>query len=221
MPKENAVTLEFHVAREARDRYQFDEALFSLSGNVIFNNFHGARVFAQKINDKRDLVRFPEQTVRAGHINAMGLIDEILHFVTDLYREQKNREVMRLALDSDPRINLVHRYGGGELVIGTAHITRPCIVSPDKLVLEWNVSSFAELSESVNSSTLQLEPLLAFGAAIVLLGAGPTQPLPGASLLAAFRARAIALECMNLGAACRTYNVLASEQRAVVAGLFP
>jgi glycosidase len=98
MDKENIVSLEFHVSREARDRYQFDESLFSLTGNVLFANFHAARVFAQKINDKRDLVRFPEQTVRAGHINAMGLVDEILHFVVGLYREQKNRDVMRQAL---------------------------------------------------------------------------------------------------------------------------
>jgi glycosidase len=106
MPKENVVTLEFHVSREARDRYQFDEGLFALAGNVVFSNFHGARVFAQKINDKRDLVRFPEQTVRAGQINAMGLIDEILHFVAGLYRERQNKDVMRLALDF-----LYGRYG--------------------------------------------------------------------------------------------------------------
>ena len=29
----------------------------------------------------RDLVRFPEQAVKAGQINALGLIDEILHLV--------------------------------------------------------------------------------------------------------------------------------------------
>ena len=29
---------EFHVSRAARDRYQFDEALFGLSGNVVFAN---------------------------------------------------------------------------------------------------------------------------------------------------------------------------------------
>ncbi len=95
----NQVVMEFHVAREARDRYQFSETLFSLSGNVLFANFHAARVFAQKINDQRDLVRFPEQTVTAGHINAMGLIDEILHFVVGLYREQQNPDVVAMALD--------------------------------------------------------------------------------------------------------------------------
>jgi glycosidase len=91
--------MEFHVSREARDRYQFDETLFALSGNVVFANFHAARVFAQKMNDRRDLLHFPEQTVRAGHVNAMGLIDEILHYVVGLYREQKSRDIMGLALD--------------------------------------------------------------------------------------------------------------------------
>src|SRR5438876_9437328 len=92
------MAMEFHVSREARDRYQFDETLFSLNGNVVFANFHAARVFAQKINDKRDLIRFPEQTVKAGHINAMGLIDEILHYVVGLYRQQRKPQIMREAL---------------------------------------------------------------------------------------------------------------------------
>ena len=102
----NIAAREFHISREARDRYEFDAALFMLSGNVIFPNFHAARVFAQKMNDQRDLIRFPEQTVKAGDINAMGLIDEILHFVASQYRTQKNREALRLALEW-----LDHRLG--------------------------------------------------------------------------------------------------------------
>ena len=46
------VVMEFHVSREARDRYQFGETLFSLTGNVLFANFHAARVFAQKMNEQ-------------------------------------------------------------------------------------------------------------------------------------------------------------------------
>ncbi|MBI4787154.1 MAG: alpha-amylase [Chloroflexi bacterium] len=90
---------EFHISRQARDRYQFDAALFMLSGNVIFPNFNAARVFAQKMNRARDLIRFPEQTVRAGDLNAMGLIDEILHFVVSQYRAQINRAALRQALE--------------------------------------------------------------------------------------------------------------------------
>ncbi|HEX9013044.1 MAG TPA: alpha-amylase, partial [Anaerolineaceae bacterium] len=91
--------MEFHISRRARDRYQFDLSLFSLTGNVIFANFHAARMFTQKMNQKRDLASFPEQAVKAGQINALGLIDEILHYVVGLYRQQANPAVFTQAMD--------------------------------------------------------------------------------------------------------------------------
>jgi len=92
-------TMEFHISRHARDLYRFDDTLFSITGNVIFANFHAARIFAQKINRKKDLANFPEQAAKAGHVNAMGLIDEILHHVVALYCEQVNPEVIGRSLD--------------------------------------------------------------------------------------------------------------------------
>ncbi|NPV85662.1 MAG: alpha-amylase [Anaerolineae bacterium] len=89
---------EFHISRKARDRYQFDQSLFTLNGNVVFANFHAARVFAQKMNQQRDLLSYPEQAVKAGLINGMGLIDEILHLVIQLYQEQKSANAMIKAL---------------------------------------------------------------------------------------------------------------------------
>ncbi len=91
--------MEFHVSRDARMKYQLEESLFSLSGNVVFPNFRAVRHLAQKMNQKRNVVEFPERTVRAGEINAMGLIDEILHYVFQLYREEKKSEVLTEALD--------------------------------------------------------------------------------------------------------------------------
>ncbi|MFZ2098413.1 MAG: alpha-amylase family glycosyl hydrolase [Anaerolineales bacterium] len=90
---------EFHISRRARDYYQFDELIFGTSGNVIFADFHATRVFARKMNQKREVINFPETVVRAGQINAMGLIDEILHMVVELYRQQINPNVMQEALD--------------------------------------------------------------------------------------------------------------------------
>jgi glycosidase len=98
MPTLFPYRMEFHIARQARERYQFDQTLFSLSGNVIFANFHAARLFAQKMNARRDLIRFPEQAMQAGQINAMGMIDEILHMVVNMYRQQRGPEVMSEAL---------------------------------------------------------------------------------------------------------------------------
>jgi hypothetical protein len=101
MPKHahrTAVWREFHISRRARDLHQFDQTLFATDGNVVFANFRAALVFAQKMNEKRDLARFPEQTVKAGQINAMGLIDEVLHYIAAQYHDQKNPEVTAEAL---------------------------------------------------------------------------------------------------------------------------
>ena len=92
------MTFEFHVSRAARDRYRFDEALFSLRGNVVFADFAAARRFAQHMNAQRDLVADPGAAARAGDIYAMGLIDEILHFVVDRYRHERNPTAMSGAL---------------------------------------------------------------------------------------------------------------------------
>ncbi len=89
---------EFHISRLSREKYSVDDMFFGLSGNVIFVNFHATRLFASKMNQKRDVINFPERLVRAGHINAMGLIDEILHMVVQLYRQQINPSVMDEAL---------------------------------------------------------------------------------------------------------------------------
>src|SRR6185312_4720711 len=104
---------------------------------------------------------------------------------------------MRLALDSDPRIHLVRSYGEGTVVIDTERLTRPLLVSPARLLTDWDVDSFEALSHSAQLDA-QLAPLLQFGAGIVLLGAGQTQPFPSPQLRAAFRTRHIALECMTL-----------------------
>jgi uncharacterized protein len=122
---------------------------------------------------------------------------------------------MRLVLESDPRIHLVRRYGGGEIVIGEQRLRQPVIITPQRLVLDWGASSLQHLTEA------DLAGLFALQVEIVLLGEGEIQAAPSAWLRSSFRARGIALEYMNLGAACRTYNILANEERSVAAGLFP
>jgi uncharacterized protein len=122
---------------------------------------------------------------------------------------------MRLALESDPTINLVRSYGDGVVIIGAHQIRRPFLVSARQLLLDWSAQSVEALTED------DLQPLFAQNPNIVLLGAGTGQHWPDAAIRRLCRTKGIALECMDLGAACRTYNILASEERAVIAGLFP
>ena len=66
-----------------------------------------------------------------------------------------------------------------------------------------------------------LAALWALSPQVVLLGAGSRSRPADRALRAVFARRSVALEAMDLGAACRTYNVLAQEGRAVAALLFP
>ncbi len=93
----NTPLYEFHILREARDYYDFDDTFFAQTGNVIFSDMFHVRLFAQKMNLKQDLVSSPDKAVKAGALNAMGLIDEILHYVAGMYKKQKNKKLFEEA----------------------------------------------------------------------------------------------------------------------------
>jgi glycosidase len=80
--------MEFHVNARVRRECDFDESLFASSGNVVFANLKAARVFVERYNKRVDGKKHPERYLKAGQLNAMGLIDEIFHYVARLYRER-------------------------------------------------------------------------------------------------------------------------------------
>lgn len=84
---------EFHVSRKARKKYNFNEQLFALNGNVVLADFAAARSFA------KSMTNISGQFVPASQINALGLIDEILHILIRQY-EMQNPGVMKLALEA-------------------------------------------------------------------------------------------------------------------------
>ena len=99
MPSHTTVITELHVSRQARNRYGFAESQFAADGHAVFGDMHSVRVFAQEINEKRDLTGDPprEQAVKAGQLNALALIDAILHYVAGSYRQQRNPQFLRQA----------------------------------------------------------------------------------------------------------------------------
>jgi glycosidase len=90
--------MEFHISREARERYQFSKSLFSFNGNVVFADMPACRAFAHLMNQVRETDKNPDQAIHAGALFAMGLIDEASHVVIARYREQFDRNVMADAL---------------------------------------------------------------------------------------------------------------------------
>ncbi|HPM73530.1 MAG TPA: alpha-amylase family glycosyl hydrolase, partial [Spirochaetales bacterium] len=90
--------VEFHVSKAARDRFGLAGVPYATAGGVTFADYHEARAFAAAINDHAAANGGP--VVKAGAINAMGLLDEILHAVCALYRERVDAAAFDTALAS-------------------------------------------------------------------------------------------------------------------------
>jgi uncharacterized protein len=121
---------------------------------------------------------------------------------------------MKFTLDARSDVNLIRGYGAGVLRIGERTVQRHCIVSADTLITYWDVQSVAQLSAEHLRPVWPLKPEMA------LLGTGARQLFPARDVREAFSTHSVALETMDLGAACRTYNILVQEERRVVALLF-
>jgi hypothetical protein len=90
--------MEFHVSREARDRYEFNQTLFAFSGNVVFANLGASREFAHRMNERRGADKDFSKTIQPGALYAMGLIDEMSHALVAYYRQRVDPKVMAEAL---------------------------------------------------------------------------------------------------------------------------
>lgn len=95
------------------------------------------------------------------------------------------------------------------------YYNKPFVLSGQRIVPEWNVTSIDDINEATLEVIFELKP------EVVLIGTGKTQVfLPLATQMLFFR-RNIGFEVMTTDAACRTFNVLATEGRHVVAALLP
>jgi uncharacterized protein len=118
-------------------------------------------------------------------------------------------------LHADPRgqHNFLTGYGPGWVAVNGQRHERSLLVLPDRLDAAWGPAAGEALQEA------HLAPLAALAGHVLLLGTGARQRFPEASLLRPLIAAGLGLEVMDSGAACRTYNILVAEGRAVAAAL--
>ena len=121
---------------------------------------------------------------------------------------------MKFTLEGASRSNLVRSYSADGIRIGAELVRASCIVTPDTLITSWAPQSFAEFTVAHVAAILALTPEL------VILGTGAQQQFAPAAVRALFAQRSVGLEAMQLGAACRTFNVLVQEERRIAAALF-
>lgn len=120
---------------------------------------------------------------------------------------------MKVSLDTGSASHRIRAYGEGSITINEDVYTSDLIVMPEHIVPEWASAPVAELTPG------HLEVIEPYEPEIVLLGTGREQHFPPMQLMAALSRRGIGLETMDTAAACRTYNVLMSEDRRVAAAL--
>ena len=119
---------------------------------------------------------------------------------------------MELTQIAPPGRQVIERYAANGFRVSGAVYRGAVLVFPD-LTVTW--ADAALTAES-------LAPVIEHGGVeILLLGMGRRMAPIAGTLRSAFKANGIAVEAMDTGAACRTYNLLLAEERRVAAALLP
>ncbi len=119
---------------------------------------------------------------------------------------------MKLHLTVNEGLQLFSGCGAGYLVVNDVRYEKCMVVTP-QTVTEWAVGGFEALTAADFGFIADLKP------EVVIFGTGATQRFPRPELARALAATGVGLEVMDSRAACRTYNILASEGRKVVAAV--
>lgn len=120
---------------------------------------------------------------------------------------------MKLHLDRAAGRYQFTGYGDGYVAVNGTRYERSLVVLPSRIVTDWAATTFDALESS------HLDALTAFGVDVVLLGTGASLRFPRPELMRPLVAARVALEVMDVPAACRTYNILMAEERRVAAAL--
>jgi uncharacterized protein len=120
---------------------------------------------------------------------------------------------MKFQPDTATGVNAISRHEPGRVWVGAAAFSDSVIVPWEGSVLPWSVPDFEALTAE------HFERIAVLGPEVVIFGSGRRLRFAHPSLLRPLMERRIGIETMDTAAACRTYNVLFSERRSVVAAL--
>ncbi|MGB4813096.1 MAG: Mth938-like domain-containing protein [Methylophilaceae bacterium] len=120
---------------------------------------------------------------------------------------------MKLHLTTAENNNLITGYDDNFIEVNKQRYSQSLIIMAQLLNTDWPVQDFSQLTEAHMVTITALNP------EVVLLGTGKKHQFLHPKIYQALTQKGIPLECMTTAAACRTYNILMSEGRTVVAAL--
>lgn len=120
---------------------------------------------------------------------------------------------MNFSQDTDQSVTSIHAYTDEFIAINEFKYNCHCQLHKSGFVEEWAPVDISKLTIDDFKSLLDCKP------DVILLGTGQKLSFPNTELRREFDRLNIGLEVMDTGAACRTYNVLLSEDRNVAAAI--
>ena len=98
-------------------------------------------------------------------------------------------------------------------MVGEKTFTKSFLIAPDGTSADWEVREFSALSPA------QLEQLCLVESDVLMIGTGVMQCLPDPLLTQTLAKHGRSAEFMSSRAACSTFNVLALDERPVLAAI--
>ncbi|MEM7292696.1 MAG: Mth938-like domain-containing protein [Pseudomonadota bacterium] len=120
---------------------------------------------------------------------------------------------MQFNLERDSNLKLIDTYFDAGVKIDGQAYHSSLILFPDKLIENWPVQSVDDITAA------HIEVIIEAAPEVFLLGTGARQVFPPMRLMESLARAGRSIDVMDTGAACRTYNVLASELRQVAVAL--
>jgi len=120
---------------------------------------------------------------------------------------------MKFAQDSQDEGYVITAYSEDGVNINGKAFNQSLIITTTKLDENWDIESISALQPSHMNQVLAFEPEL------IIIGTGNKLIFPAVDAYSNIIQRGIGVDFMDTRAACRTYNILMSEGRHVVAGL--
>lgn len=120
---------------------------------------------------------------------------------------------MKLTEDYASSTQIINGYTENGITINEQFYNNSLIVSNYQLIDHWPVNHIDQLNNATLEPILQLQP------EVIIIGTGKQIKFPHPETYAAVINKGIGIEFMDTGAACRTYNVLLSENRKIAMGV--
>ena len=122
---------------------------------------------------------------------------------------------MKFSQESIDHGYVITAYEPGRIKVRETDYDTALLLMPEKLIGPWSIADINALTADMVAELITHDP------EIIIIGTGKNQVFPDPKLFMPLMKNGIGYEVMNTGAACRTYNILLSEDRQVLAALIP